>query len=261
MKISHLVTIGDSFTYCQGLSDPLNESWPVKVAKHFNLPLVNLGRQGAGNDSIYRRTCEYIYKDLNKNSRPFFIVAFTQAWRKEEWYNKHYNNTANNCFMTLALSKEATGDYYERGLFENWNDYGHIRRKFLFMASTIQALKAHNLPYLITDYSSTYDEEAYNKLKKKFFNMYFYVINDRNKIKDFDKLVKNYPKTECGHDGLEAQEVLSNYVISKIVELYENLTILNQVNGKNIEFSTVKNFIDDTEANEANYSNIWYKND
>ena len=224
------------------------------------MPLVNLGRQGAGNDSIYRRACEYLYHDLNKKSKPFFIVAFSQAWRREEWYNKHYNGTSNQCYMSLALRKEATDDYFERGVFDQWNPYSHYRNKVRLMASTIQLFKAHNIPYLITDYANETDHKSIHKFEKTFSNMYNYVYNDKYKIFDFARLTQNYPKTECGHDGLEAQDAVVKFVISSIDKLYGSLNVTNVVDGYPASFTSLSRFYQETEANEATYSNVWYNN-
>lgn len=260
MDITHLVTIGDSFTYCQGLDDPVTQGWPTLVAKHYNLPVVNLGRQGAGNDSIYRRACEYLFHDLDKKSKPFFIVAFTQAWRREEWYNKHYNGTSNYCYMSLALRKEPTDDYYERAVFEQWNPFSHFRNKIRFMASTINLFKANNIPYLITDYADDTDSKSIHKVEKMFANMYNYVYNDKYKVFDFAKLTKHEVKTKCGHDGLEAQSVVSKFTISCIDRLYGPLNVTNVVNGYPANFTNVNRFYKETESHEATYDNVWYNN-
>ena len=80
MDISHIVTIGCSFTYCQGL--PIFQGWPALVANALDCPLVNLGIPGVGNDNIHRRLYEYIYNDLLiYNSKPLVIIAWTQPWR------------------------------------------------------------------------------------------------------------------------------------------------------------------------------------
>lgn len=260
MDVTHLVTIGDSFTYCQGLDNPLTQGWPALIAKHYNLPLVNLGRQGAGNDSIYRRACEYVYHDLDKKSKPFFIVAFSQAWRREEWYNKHYNGTSNQCYMSLALRKEATDDYFERGVFDQWNPFAHFRTKLRLMSSTLNLFKSHNLPYLITDYACDTDQKSIHKVEKMFQNMYNYVYNDKYKIFDFAKLTQNYPKTKCGHDGLEAQLAVSKFAISSIDRFYGSLNVTSLIDGQPVQFTNVNRFYKETDSHEATYDNIWYDN-
>jgi hypothetical protein len=65
LKITHVVTIGCSWTYCQGLDSPSTQGWPALVAKKLNVPLVNLAVPGVGNDFIHRVSHEYIYKNYS----------------------------------------------------------------------------------------------------------------------------------------------------------------------------------------------------
>jgi len=82
LEISHLVVNGDSFTYCQGLENPMEVGWPALLAKKLNVPVVNLALRGSNNNSIVRRTYEYFYMD--KNTKPFYIIGFSHATREED---------------------------------------------------------------------------------------------------------------------------------------------------------------------------------
>jgi len=53
------ICLGDSFTVNVG--GPIEHSWCSQLAKHFDIPTLNLGMDGAGNDAIrlvYNRACE-----------------------------------------------------------------------------------------------------------------------------------------------------------------------------------------------------------
>ena len=53
------ICLGDSFTVNVG--EPVEHSWVSQLAEHFDIPTVNLGMDGAGNDAIklvYNRACE-----------------------------------------------------------------------------------------------------------------------------------------------------------------------------------------------------------
>ena len=53
------ICLGDSFTVNVG--GPVEHSWFSQLAEHFDIPTVNLGMDGAGNDAIklvYNRACE-----------------------------------------------------------------------------------------------------------------------------------------------------------------------------------------------------------
>ena len=53
------ICLGDSFTV--NLGGPIEHSWCSQLAEHFDIPTLNLGMDGAGNDAIklvYDRACE-----------------------------------------------------------------------------------------------------------------------------------------------------------------------------------------------------------
>lgn len=45
------ICLGDSFTL--NLGGPIESSWPYQLSTYFNIPCLNLGVDGAGNDAIY----------------------------------------------------------------------------------------------------------------------------------------------------------------------------------------------------------------
>lgn len=74
------ICLGDSFTVNVG--GPIEHSWCSQLAKHFEIPTLNLGMDGAGNDAIklvYNRACNifdvqdafvmysYLHRRLNDN--------------------------------------------------------------------------------------------------------------------------------------------------------------------------------------------------
>jgi hypothetical protein len=53
------ICLGDSFTV--NIGGPIEHSWCSKLAEHFDIPTINLGMDGAGNDAIklvYNRACK-----------------------------------------------------------------------------------------------------------------------------------------------------------------------------------------------------------
>ena len=85
MQVSHLVVNGCSWTYGSELDSPEEESWPKLVANKLGIPVVNLAIPGSGNDSILRRTSEYLFQNLAFNSKPLVIIAWSQITRREGW--------------------------------------------------------------------------------------------------------------------------------------------------------------------------------
>ena len=53
------ICVGDSFTV--NLGGPVEHSWCSQLAEHFSIPTLNLGMDGAGNDTlhlVHSRACE-----------------------------------------------------------------------------------------------------------------------------------------------------------------------------------------------------------
>ena len=80
------ICLGDSFTVNVG--GPIEHSWCSQLAKHFDIPTLNLGMDGAGNDAIrlvYDRACElfdvqntfvmYSFLHRRLNNKNFIIIV------------------------------------------------------------------------------------------------------------------------------------------------------------------------------------------
>lgn len=228
IQISHLVTNGCSFTFGQGLENREETNWPALLAKKLDVPLVNLAAPGAGCDRIFRTTHEYFIKDLSNNSRPFYIIAWSGALRREEFQvecNDFYN--VNLCDPVNDLSKALIDNMNEKGLLS------YERKKYVFWSSVISLFKAYNIPYLTTDYMPTtiYHNGVIRSLLPE---TYDYCINDPNKLEDFNNLTNDFSKLPCGHDDYPAQEFLANYCYSKIIKKYKAVYVTNNVYTKQI---------------------------
>lgn len=228
LAITHLVTVGCSFTYCQGLDNKLENGWPAIIAKKLNIPLVNLGSPGVGNDSIHRKTYEYFYENLPTNSNPLFIIAWTQYWRREAWVKTHYRMKFDD-YAPVSMNQTSPKDAHEQAVFEDWSDIDHARRTFNQKLSLINLFSSYNTPYLMTDYSTIMDREQIEEKIKKILPRSVEEINfNKNKIKNFYSISQNHPKTECGHDGLSGNLAIAEYTLSEIKNRYNNFTNTHQ---------------------------------
>jgi hypothetical protein len=224
MKISHIVTNGCSFTYCQGLPNMIVNGWPAQVANTFNCPVVNLGVPGVGNDSIFRRTSEYIYENqLRDDHKPLVIIEWTQRWRREVWSNKEEDYI----MVSFPDDKVTDKDYNQLSLLENWNDEDFIRKTILYRLSLINILENLEIPYLMFNYAG--NEEAYDKEHK--VTRYFSNMTNKSRnqcdIGDLYHFTGSMPKLPCGHDDIEGQNFLGKYISDKIKEIYPNLEYTN----------------------------------
>lgn len=217
VNISHLVTVGCSFTYCQGLPDILNQGWPALLARKLNIPVVNLAVPGIGNDAIHRITYEYIYQNLPTNSKPLVIVAWSQYWRREAWYKEK------NDYNIISFPDESPKDHYQYALLENWSEEDFFRKTTLYKLSLVNLLKNHNIPFLITDFTAEYDID--HNTRQKYTEM---TSGIKNSIKNFFEITAHLPKLPCGHHGIEAQKELSEYTFSEIKNNFGYITPIDK---------------------------------
>lgn len=244
IEITHLVTVGCSFTYCQALYDPPNQGWPRLLANKLGVPLVNLGEPGSSNDGIARRTYNYFYKNLPTNSKPLFVVAMSQNVRREEYFTEFDHDS--------GFGPEQINDYHgltigdkknpvAKAIYEQMNDIGVYKsqeRKLRLWASIINLFKANNIPYVISDYIPYTDEETELYIKLNYPELNKYINMDSNKLKDFSFITKGYPKAmDKGHDGPDAQIVLADYIYKQLLKRHEKIIPI-----KDAKFLPLKDF-------------------
>lgn len=231
MKITHIVANGCSWTYGQGLDNIKEQSFLSLLGKKLNVPVVNLAVAGCGNDSIVRRTYEYFYcNKRNTNSNPFFIINFSQYWRREHWYNyspheptkftiKDYDN------LCLADDVSNIKDVYQTAFLEHYDTEEFIRKTWLHKLFLLNLFTANNTPAIISDFANEHDwEKSLDSVKNK-FNYMLEKIESSHYInpKNLGKLVLPFPKTKCSHDGPEAQIFLADFFENEIKTRYPDL--------------------------------------
>lgn len=251
LEISHLVTVGCSFTYCQGLEDPTTQGWPGLLSQRLNIPVVNLGVPASGNDSMYRILAEYFYLDRKNNSKPFFIIAFSQALRREEYLTRYKGHPINNMQTLTSYGDEPI----ERSIYEHLDDTGIYfmeERKLLNWLSIINLLKANNIPYFTTNYMADH-EESIVLLKRNHPEMYSAVYDDENKISNFHELTYKTDLTKCKHDGPKAQKKVSDYCYETLLKKYTEIVPVK------MNYTTLKDYVDVSYKSDA--SCVWTNNE
>jgi hypothetical protein len=221
MQVSHIVTNGCSYTYCQNL--PIEQGWPSLVANTFDCPLVNLGLPGVGNDSIHRRTYEYLYHDVSK---PLVIISWSQPWRREDWFHfkdRPYYGTPE--YYTVPHPHDKITNAYDEWMIEHWSDEHHYRKSLLAKVSLINLLENLSIPYIMTDYMEQRDNEAICELvDKKFPKLAEKIYSNKYYIGPAHAVTRHLPKLPCLHDGVEAQVAVSDFMVSHIKELYPDIS-------------------------------------
>jgi hypothetical protein len=226
MDITHLVVNGCSWTYCQGLEDPKNQGWPKLLADQLGCEVVNLAIPGSGNDTVHRRVYEYVHENLPTNSKPLFVIMWSQYWRREHWWRKWYNADCDD-FAPLHYPDGLPTNDFEKAFIKNFNEEEFIRKMMIIKTSLVALFNCYNIPYVMFDY---HDDHTLNKtiedVKKRFPNFYktFSQINDVESVND---VTRYYSKTPCGHDGLDAHPVLSNFLKGIIDKKYGPLNVVS----------------------------------
>ena len=88
-----ILTVGDSFTYGEELSNRTISAWPYLIGQQLNKTVTNLGKSGASNTYIFRTTIEAIARQ----AYDLVVVQWTDPSRIEisDSTGNAYNITAN----------------------------------------------------------------------------------------------------------------------------------------------------------------------
>jgi hypothetical protein len=231
MDVSHIVTVGCSFTYCQGLDSKLETGWPALVAKHFNAQLTNLAMPGIGNDTIHRRTYEYITENLKfKDTKPLVILAWSQIDRHEQWFNERMNDPMFYDYHLISKPESTSvKDLYEKVYLDHYDETNFYRKTLLYKLSLFSLLESLDIPYITTNYMSLERTENILKVEKEFSGLSKKVNENPFKIGDLSDITKWSPKLPCGHDTAESMIPVSNYVIENIKKLHPNINFRNDI--------------------------------
>ena len=225
IDISHLVVIGCSFAYCQGLESPKTQGWPARVAAQLGVPVVNLSGKGAGNDKIMRRLFEYHYLNIKHGNNPFYIISYSHSSRREEYIEKRED------YCIIDMHPDAIGkpsDEFSKPCLINYNQEVMSRKKLMIQAYILNFLKSNKLNYLTTDYLPDHDMDIELYVKSLFPEAYQEVYFDQYRMKNFNEFSKMYTPLPCGHDDLEAQAEITNYTFPKLLELYSEPNVVNK---------------------------------
>lgn len=241
IKISHLVTNGCSYTYCQGLDHPEKEGWPKLLADKLGVKVVNLAVMGSSNPSIHRRTYEYAIQNLKTNSFPLFVIGWTHHWRQE-----YYDNSLPG-YRGIAYPIETTNLNVEQEyILHTWNKNEHFRRTLINQSSTKALFNSLNIPYLMSDFSNDTGPIT-QTTKNKYSFMINYIHDKFYPSPTFYDITDNRPKLPCQHHTKDTQHVLANIIYDKLTELFDisidnslpylKLNQLNDTETENYSFS------------------------
>ena len=226
VEISHLVVNGCSFTYGQGLNNPQLDAWPALLAKKLNVPVVNLSSLGSGCDGIYRRTIEYFYKNLDNGSKPFYIISWSAATRREEFLHI-VDGKEHNDYSNLHVFRPSTN--LERELLTQFTEHTERaleKRKYNYWINILNLLQNHNVSYFMND-AMPCDFSMKDYLENEHTKIYNLCVNDKYKLLDNRELLNDNCWLPCGHINEQGNKILADYMYSEFMKIYTDYKIIH----------------------------------
>jgi len=217
--ITHLITNGCSYTYCQNLTDRETNGWPYQLGKKLGIPVINLAKPGSGNDYICRSTYEYVYLEMLPTIKPLWVIGWSQYWRREGWFNKKNDYDV----VIQAKSIKDITNSYQRLVLEEWNTEDHGRKTLLFKTQVKTLFELRQDSYLMIDICSP-DEDYFPGIKdtalgRRLQPMLDYVYDHRH-LNGISSVRHGLNTLPCGHDDLEFHNRFSEILLGKVKEFY-----------------------------------------
>lgn len=224
MKISHLITNGCSWTYGLDLPSPLTQSWPARLSALLGLPVVNLAIPGSGNDSIYRRTAEYLSLDLAKEVKPLVVIAWSQYWRTEFWHKPPTHSNIRADYSHIFIPDDGSEmTPTQKSLLDQWDDEFHFKRAILIKFAMYNLLRNFNIPYIMCDYTGNWREykEKVSIKDSWYEGLINFLEKDSNHLSfPLHEISQSYPRINT-HDGPEGSSAIAERLKYEIELRYQ----------------------------------------
>lgn len=148
-----LLTVGDSFTYGEELSD-LDNAWPFVLAKRLGYEITNLAKPGSGNIRMVRHCVEQI------NNYDIIIIAWSHFARIEWADQKGIYDIWPGCSEDPHIAVAPWRKYLIDHITYNHDD-NYLYRQYLLNVILIQNfLKSQNKRYLMLDSFGNHQSNA-----------------------------------------------------------------------------------------------------
>ena len=170
--MNRLLTVGDSFTYGEELTDRTS-AWPQLLANKLNIQLLNLGQPSASNDNILRKTVD---QTIVEPDIDLVVIGWSNIGRSEHadefgYYDVWPGYQGNLFKRDGSVWRNELVDYVSR-----YHNSEAIHRKFIQQVILLQSyLQSKGIKYIMLN---IVQNEYY---KKKHFDGQMQYFNQVNK--------------------------------------------------------------------------------
>lgn len=218
MKYDFLYVLGDSFAYNTDVQP--QELFASLIAEHYNLPLVNKGIGGVGNNYIFRKAYKDCF-DVHKGT-PLVILVYTAYQRDEVFVN-----TMNQPLIINTCPSEFSEDFSKTYFSDHYNEPYLLRESLIKIKATQTLLDSKNIDRI----------ECFSLMGKDHWGKDVASVLEQVKIDEtclmdetLTKRVNDYSFIEkspegypfVGHPTVEGNKMIADWIIKKIESLYGN---------------------------------------
>jgi hypothetical protein len=207
-----LYVSGCSFTYGQGLPETTREqqNWAGLIGSTLNLPVINDGAGGSGNDRIFRTAMTSISRLLDEKKKPLVIICWSERSRREIYdiHLKKYRAIVpphnNSAFSVLAHRDKFDQLYFK----EHSSEEDDIVKTLIYKIALQSFLKDRKITHLYT--------QAWNQHPER-VEEYAYLLDQISQSKD--PLSDMYPAElilPCGHPNEHAHKLIASKLLKEI---------------------------------------------
>jgi hypothetical protein len=119
----------------------------------------------------------------------------------------------------------------------NHDSFISARKKLMVRSYVSDFLNNNNMNYLVTDFMPDSEDEI-QSLREIYPIVYEKIYTDKYRLKNLNEISIKYPRLPCGHDGVEAQLEIGNYVHDELIARYNEPIVKQQ------DYTTLRQYID-----------------
>lgn len=215
--IKNILTVGDSFTYGEELTDT-SQAWPYKLGNLCNADVTNLGTPAASNDKIIRLTLDHLCRGRTID---LVVIAWTSPGRTEladdTGYYDIWPGYPGNLFVQ-------DGSIWRQEILEYTNKYHSskaLHLKYIHQIILLQSyFECQNIKYVMMD---VLQNEYYKKRNFHGIEQYYHQINIKNFLgfnnSGMIEWAKGCKKGQYGHFLEDGHTIVANKVYEHIRNL------------------------------------------